>query len=1681
MRKIIAIGIIFVLIAVIFTSVPMNVTAKPGTKEEIAGMGLRKDKHLELLSMELISHESGWSIMIIVPADSIISPVSIINDEKIIQYKMDHEKNMYFMMLSNEKANEGNEYYFSLSMLNENVEFAVEGNLPAPQAHVSIKVNKDRVVEPGIGMQEKITADIMTHLSSENLDSVVTTNAESSTRMDHNQQTGQLITIRVDTVNEGSRQSVDSFFDVTYETTTGTNRNPKSNDKLKSSSNFMVDSFFDVFYEPLPPNPDPTFPAESFFDVFFDITTGVSNDGGGRSGSVDPSRPEVSFTPPSRAGYINSCSVNVHGTVTDPGSDPAENFQFDSFFDVFAKIDGLGGGNKEDTRIKVQVLENVSISSPNGDSTNYSFGGGADTETLPDVLGRGPIEVRTRGRAVTVADFESLAMETGKTTDNFQIDSFFDIAATGIFSPGGWGFTVDSFFDLVFESNLTGPSPDNSGYGQSLKNIKIKMSTSTQVSEVVVRGWDPSLEVATHDKNSIRDRIINGSSSGIAFLVQELEVFLGAIDYDELLNGLDPLFSYNNRVNLFVNATRGIDDNPDSDELMFMTVAATTEAGMSSGAADVTDLFSAGTNFTVDSFFDVFVEVGISIDHEGVNAPQADGPSKWAVDSFFEIQLSSTGKTGGGSGGGASFQVDSFFDVFYDSSGHSMGAGVSPFRVRSSIGVEMDMIFVTDRGLTDPDRTINSSTVDPWGIKLEINSSFTSSMFANTDPTHAVRKGSMTFKVNIRDILGTLSLSDLGLGELEESGTDIELDVGGLDLKTSIEMSSSNSNFNIDSFFDISFYINDSDEEERERECPECGAVVGEDDMTCPECGNDLGDDENRVKISGYSKFHTLTRGTPSRTWGNDSGNDTGVEPGSFHVDSFFDISASISSNNDPILGTPGVITSISSSITNLGPNTIDNWSNTSVNTSGGGFNFDSFFDIFTDISIGTSTTDGDPDDDNNNVWFQFRTLADYGINYSGARIDYFEVHVRESGGDPEPEPPSGNNSQPSDGNETDGSNGNSTGPKEMLSLDLEASIGSDFAVDSFFDVTTSISTRVTNPDPTTGGSDEEPDDNATGRIPESLRQSSRTTVNLKFNIGNSSSDGPSLSLAGFDVFHRLTRGTNSRTWGDGFSLVAFTKIDYRTGQDRDNKNTTGDEPYPDDDNSMFFTVTTTTEAGMYAVAANLTDLFSAGSNSNINSFFGTVSGMFTSFTSPELDAEDTELGIEEIEITHKGLMFMRYEGSGGGGNSSYLPAIHTTHTTGIEVDLSYPDGNFNIDSFFDITYEFDYGDQSHDDKATLKASISAMVDLNLSTDDDDNVDLDKLSSSVELVISLTDDGDAGKLSLSTEMGVEFTTASSGDDDDDDRMLFTMNTSMLLGIDADDDDEDRMLFRMNTSMLVGFDDDDDSGRGVFRLNNSITLSTGRNESTTDSFFDVFVLLDYHPPEPGSDFQVDSFFDISFQIESDEDDTERLFIGFNAVWPDEVFEGSIDEVSVGFELGDVRTPFLIGLLYNGNDIPPIDSEIEIILGNELQEVIFKADREAIGVTNEYRQIPDDDQNSQDNYEIDIVNFSLTGLQAGVKPIIGENLLVNFSSNNDSHFADFNYNISTRVNEKGNFTFVTVNVDVYEKCIDSKGNVGKKLIFTDIYTTNYSIINVDSTQGSSNMKETLEVIVEHIVYE
>jgi hypothetical protein len=88
-------------------------------------------------------------------------------------------------------------------------------------------------------------------------------------------------------------------------------------------------------------------------------------------------------------------------------------------------------------------------------------------------------------------------------------------------------------------------------------------------------------------------------------------------------------------------------------------------------------------------------------------------------------------------------------------------------------------------------------------------------------------------------------------------------------------------NYNFDSFFNVYFEI-DAGSDDGERECPECGAEVDPVDETCSDCGAELGDDENSVQISAASKFHVLTRGTPSRTWGNDSN------------ESFFEVSQEI-------------------------------------------------------------------------------------------------------------------------------------------------------------------------------------------------------------------------------------------------------------------------------------------------------------------------------------------------------------------------------------------------------------------------------------------------------------------------------------------------------------------------------------------------------------------------------------------------------------------------------------------------------------------------------------------------------------------------------------------------------------------------------------------------------------------
>ncbi|WP_455392891.1 phage baseplate assembly protein V, partial [[Eubacterium] cellulosolvens] len=149
-----------------------------------------------------------------------------------------------------------------------------------------------------------------------------------------------------------------------------------------------------------------------------------------------------------------------------------------------------------------------------------------------------------------------------------------------------------------------------------------------------------------------------------------------------------------------------------------------------------------------------------------------------------------------------------------------------------------------------------------------------------------------------------------------------------------------------------------------------------------------------------------------------------------------------------------------------------------------------------------------------------------------------------------------------------------------------------------------------------------------------------------------------------------------------------------------------------------------------------------------------------------------------------------------------------------------------------------------------------------------------------------------------------------------------------------------------------------------------------------------------------------------------------------------------------------TTFMSGPSSGNWSLPEVDDEVEISLG---------------------RKFNTGDRPGLQDYSINIL---LENLTAGKVPNKTIETFYNYTGNN-SYYGDISYSVETINNNTVNETYIYLKVETYEKCVDEDGNLIKKLLFTDIFKVKYTAINIDSSSGSSTVKEVIELVVDRII--
>ena len=131
---------------------------------------------------------------------------------------------------------------------------------------------------------------------------------------------------------------------------------------------FRIESFFDISYQVDLPDPGPT--PDVFFDVFFDVILDASDDG-----NPDTARSEVEILSMDLSGSTggpNNLTIprlspaadhRGHVTILKSPTNPND-FQIDSFFDVFFELSLDGGNSWLSSSEPVRLFESETFSIP---------------------------------------------------------------------------------------------------------------------------------------------------------------------------------------------------------------------------------------------------------------------------------------------------------------------------------------------------------------------------------------------------------------------------------------------------------------------------------------------------------------------------------------------------------------------------------------------------------------------------------------------------------------------------------------------------------------------------------------------------------------------------------------------------------------------------------------------------------------------------------------------------------------------------------------------------------------------------------------------------------------------------------------------------------------------------------------------------------------------------------------------------------------------------------------------------------------------------------------------------------------------------------------------------------------------------------------------------------------------
>jgi hypothetical protein len=482
---------------------------------------------------------------------------------------------------------------------------------------------------------------------------------------------------------------VDSFFDVFFDITYTDRqlRDTENTDTVirQRELTSTIDSFFDVSYRKAGDGSShngvvtikvtKTIAAEieeggslqidSFFDVFFDIT--VTDDeaslrfGDGKSGKRLPTSSDNN--PETSAFKFEVKGVFEHSIVSDPGFGIVQS-GFTASFDVFFEVDYIGDSDNDnpDEAPSVRFFHGMLL--------------GADDLELESSGGK----KRAKQRTLFELDFKTESLFTNPdfinpdfinpdrfNPDLFKIDSFFDVFfditvednAGGSYHPDE--MLVVMGFIIEIDGGGTGSDADSAWEtvaGGSL-NIEIRdASVGTDQTHTTTPGHKSASKFNIDSFFDISYRVgAGGKPNKIKAEIEvekELSVSGGGGDF-QVDSFFDVFYTVSRRDAVF-----GLETRPQ---------------------APISHRSIGGGNFQIDSFFDVFFDITVT------DVDTRPGSSKFQLDSFFDVSLITGGSTStargiinitkridkatpvGGRTPGSNFNVDSFFDISYRSTG----------------------------------------------------------------------------------------------------------------------------------------------------------------------------------------------------------------------------------------------------------------------------------------------------------------------------------------------------------------------------------------------------------------------------------------------------------------------------------------------------------------------------------------------------------------------------------------------------------------------------------------------------------------------------------------------------------------------------------------------------------------------------------------------------------------------------------------------------------------------------------------------------------------------------------------------------------------------------------------------------------------------------------------------------